>query len=242
VIVQGLQDVTEYLRAQALVYGGIDWTFNSKRLQVTYGVPAGNLLATRTTASNTAYGGTSSAFWSDIYTAQSLLRFNVRSFILHSDTLYKIINNDVNNKLRILSQNGNVFTVQRYTGTTEAPSTDNRATVQLVTYDDEAEIIDPANPQVSKLIPFMPRNKILAIGNNNRSGYRVGEGSTPDPRQDNALGYTHMAPTVEGGGQPGRWAQLFTPENQPWSLVGRGAQNMLPVIEAPEKIVVLTTE
>jgi hypothetical protein len=67
-------------------------------------------------------------------------------------------------------------------------------------------------------------------------------GSTIDPAADMALGYTHIAPTVEGNGLPGRWADLGTPDERPWELRGRGVSNVLPVIENPDKLVVLHTE
>jgi hypothetical protein len=98
-------------------------------------------------------------------------------------------------------------------------------------YDGEGDVIDPADPSKVKHLPFMTPGKLLYVGNNRRSGYRVGEGSTPDPIRDQALGYTHLAPTVESGGAPGRWAQLVTPQLQPWELHAMGAENGLPVRE-----------
>jgi hypothetical protein len=56
------------------------------------------------------------------------------------------------------------------------------------------------------------------------------------------LGYTHIGPTVEGGGQMGRWAQLFTPEQLPMQLHGRAVTNGLPVVETPEKIAIASSD
>lgn len=240
VVVQALMDRAEWLRGQALVTGAIDWTFNKKNLSVDYGIPNANMLANNT--SNDAYGGSSSDFWADVREAQRLLRYSVRAFIAHSDTINEIVDNDVN-AVEVLSQSNGGFSIRRYksiSGTT-VPSTDARDQITLIAYDEEGEIFDPTDPSTTITVPFMPTGKILAIGNNNQSGYRVGQGSTDDPTLDLALGYTHVAPTVEGGA-PGRWARLFTPQEEPWQLRGQGVQNLLPVIESPKKIVVLSTD
>lgn len=241
VILQAHFDRSEWLRAQALVYGAIDWTFNQKRLLVDYGVPAAHFLTTRTDAANTAYFDTGSLFWTDVREARRLLRYNLRAVIAHPDTVDDIVYNDVNS-LEIVSQTGSGFTVQRLIGDNERPARDARDTVELIAYDLEGEILDPANPGQTIVVPFMPRGKVLFVANNTRSGYRVGEGSTDDPTNDLALGYHHMAPTIEGGGRPGRWGELYTPERAPYSLHGRGSSNELPVLEANDKLVVATTE
>lgn len=242
-VIQPHFDTAEWLRGQALATGAIDWTFNQKRLQVDYGIPAANILTERTTANSDAYGAASSAFWTDILEARRLLRYNVRGFWLNSATLDEILFNNANS-LEILSQTDASVQVRklRTVGGNTLPESDARYGVTLNIYDNEGDILDPANTAVPQTVKFLPDGKIIAVGNNNRSGYRVGEGSTNDPRYDRALGYTHVAPTVEGGGRPGRWSELYTPQDKPYQLHGRGVQNILPVIEAPEKIVILTTE
>jgi hypothetical protein len=239
VIVQALLDRTEWLRGQALVTGAINWVFNGINLVVDYGIPTANFLTHR--AGNDAYIGSASKFWVDVRAAQRLLRYSIRAVIGHSDTINAIVDNPVN-ELLITAQGVGGFTLRRYktvNGTT-VQSPDARDGITLIAYDEEGEIFDPANPSTTISVPFMTAGKLLFVGNNNRSGYRVGQGSTDDPTEDLALGYTHIAPTVEGGG-PGRWAQLFTPQNEPWQLRGRGAQNLLPVIEAPAKLVIAST-
>jgi hypothetical protein len=241
VIVQAHLDRSEWLRAKALVTGAINWTFSGKSLVVDYGIPSANILTNRT--GNDAYGGSASKFWTDVREAQRLLRFNVRAIIMHPTTLDAVLYNDVNN-IEILSQSGTSFRIRRFrtAGGNTVQSTEARDTIELITYDLEGEVIDPATPGETITVPFMPTGKILFVGNNTRTGYRVGEGSTDDPNNDLALGYHHLAPTIEGGGRPGRWAELYTPERAPWSLHGRGASNELPVIEAPDKIVVASTD
>ncbi len=239
VVVQSHLDTMEYLRGLALVTGAIAWTFNQIKLEVNYGIPAANILTTRT--GNDAWGGSTSKFWTDVRLLRTQLRYNVRAFIAHPTTIDVILANTVNN-LEIVNQVGYTFTLAKLVGTLERRSTDARDTITLIGYDAEAEVLDPASDGHTKILPFMPVGKILAVANNTRSGYRVGEGSTPNPAMDNSLGYTHLAPTVEGGGTPGRWAELFTPERTPMKLNGRGVTNGLPVIETPEKIAVASSD
>jgi len=100
--------------------------------------------------------------------------------------------------------------------------------------------MDLANPGQTVTVPFHPRTKLLFIGTDARPRYIVGEGSTP--QVDFGLGYTHLAPTTEGGGTPGRWADVYSPEREPWSIEGRGVSNGLPIIENPNLICVGTSD
>lgn len=241
IILQALLDTAEWLRGQALVNGALNWTFNRKTLNVDYGVPAANFLTDRTTANGDAYGAANSAWWADVREARRLLKGGLRAIIAHSDTLDEIQYNPAN-ELRVVGSDDNGITVQRYDMNTGMPSSDARETVRLVRYDLEGTVLDPTDPSSVVNVPFMPRGKVLFVGSNQRTGYRVGEGSTPDPTRDIALGYTHIGPTVEGGGTPGRWARLYTPEQRPWELRGEGVENLMPVVEAADKLVVATTE
>lgn len=239
VILQPHFDTAEWLRGQALVKGAISWTFGGTKLSVDYGVPAGNKLTNRT--GTASYGGTESKFWDDVRQARKLLRYNLRGVWAHPETIDLIISNPANS-LAIISQSGFDVTVQRRVQRNglDVAADDVRDTLTLVSYDTEGEVYDPSNKK-TQIVDFMPRGKLLFVGQNTRSEYRVGEGSTPDPEAERALGYTHLGPTVEGGGAPGRWADVFTPERKRYQLVGQGVTNLLPVIEAPQKIVIAST-
>ncbi len=245
VIIQALLDTSEWLRGQALVYGLINWTFNKKNLYVTYGIPAGNFLTARTDSSNDSYSDSASAFWTDVIAARRKLGYNVRTAIMNSATMDKIIGNSVNN-LELISQNNTMFTVRKYrtVGGNTVPESDSRYTMNFVVYDEEAEVLDTTAGMLGKTqtVKFMPDGKILFVGANTYNGYRVGQGSTDSPRNDMELGYHHIAPTVEGNGASGRWSRLYTPEGYPMQLRGQGVANELPVITAPDKIVVATSE
>jgi hypothetical protein len=84
---------------------------------------------------------------------------------------------------------------------------------------------------------------VTAIGAFNPNRFVVGSGAQPPANPSGAeLGYTHLAPTVEASGRPGRWSDVRTPDGEPWTMEGRGAMNGLPVIEAPERVATATTE
>jgi len=243
VIAQSMYDRMEWLRAQALVTGAISWTFNGIAWSVSYGVPSANILSQRT--STAAWDESASAFWADINLLYQALRYNVAAFVVHPDTLLAIVSNSVNN-IEITSQDafaagGSRTTIRRLLGNNERPSSDFREQVTLISYGDEAEIYDTANPGQTTKVPFMAQKKLVAIGRPSRRGYVVGEGSTEDPTSDLALGYTHVGPTVEGG-RPGVWVQAYTPEQLPMQLHGRGAANVIPVLENPELVAIASSE
>lgn len=236
-IVQPHLDTMEWLRGQALVTGAIDWVFNKKRLLVDYGVPSTNFLPART--GTAGYGGNASLFWADIRAIRRILKNNIRAFIWHSETREMVLANDANS-IAIVNENGSQIEIVKIVGNTERNSTDARDRARFIAYDEEGEIFDPVNEGKTISIPFMPKGAILAVGNNNAAQFVIGAGSTPPP--NNTLGFTHIGPTVEGRNAPGRWADVYTPQNEPWAIEGRGVTNGLPVIEAPEKIAVATTE
>lgn len=239
VILQPHFDAMEYLRGKALFNGSIAWNYGNQKLEVDYGIPTGNFLPV---ASGTeAYHGSASTFWDDIRKVRETLRFNIRAMIAHPTTIYSIIGNSANN-IEVLSDDGGIFRIRRVLDNGARPSQDSRDMVTLVSYGESGEVVDPNNTDQTITLDFAPTGKILVVAQNSRSNYRVGEGATDDPRYERALGYTHIAPTVEGGGVAGRWGRTFTPEQRPWQLVGQAVTNGLPVIEAADKVAVLETE
>lgn len=238
VIIQSHMDLMEWLRGQALVNGEIDWSFNGKRLLVDYGVPSANMLPAR--AAGDAYGGATSKFWEDVRLLRRRVR-NLRAIVAHSDTVDAIRYNPVNSLVSTNEGNGTI-TFRRTVNNGAQFSQDVNDTITIVIYDKEAEVLNPADPSATVVLPFMERGKLLAVGVNQNTGYQPGQGSVDeDPNAALALGYTHIAPTIEGGGRPGRWAELMVPENRKYQLIGHGVTNGLPVIEAPAKVAVATT-
>jgi hypothetical protein len=239
VVVQPHIDAMEWLRGQALCTGAINWTFNRKTLVVSYGVPAGNIFATRTGTAH--YGGSASAFWTDIVNIRRALKGRVRVILAHPDTV-DLARYNAANSMAVVSEGDGSVTFRRLTAEGQLTQ-DVGDTVTIVSYAGEGEIVDPANPSQSLIVPFFERGKLVGIGRPaGTRGFRVGEGATVDESSDVEIGYTHIGPTVEGGGRPGRWSQLGTPQTRPWEIFGRGVTNGLPVIENPELIAIATSD
>lgn len=230
VLIQPHLDTAEWLRGQALCTGGIDWKFGNTELKVDYGIPAGNKLTART--GSNAYGGSTSKFWDDTKLQGRALRGASGIIrLMHPDLVEDVVANAVNN-IRVVSEDASQITLQRMIpqNGTNTPSSDARDSVTIIKYGLEAEVLDPANPDRTKIVPMMPKTGYIALGTGVNRGYVVGAGS----RQPEAyeLGYTHLAPTVEGSGAPGRWARVYTPQERPWQLRGEAVANLLPVIDA----------
>lgn len=239
-LVQPHLDATEWLRGQVFATGKILWNFNGKTLDIDYGVPAANKPAART--GNNGYGGSTSQFWTDNRAAQKAFRYNLGAIVTSITTLDMILAQQANN-IVVLDQQGSRYTLQRMIqqNGVNTPSSDRRDRIDIIGVDKEGEILDPANPGKTKRVPFMPDGKVTWIARNTGTGYSVGAGSRPP--NDYELGYTHIAPTVESRTlTPGRWARVFTPEHRPWALRGESAANVIPVLEAPEKLYIATTD
>ncbi len=244
VVIQPHIDRFEWLRGQALVTGHLSWVFNKKELDVDYGIPGGNFLANRT--GTASYGGSASVFWSDVRALRRLLKNNVRAMIVTGTTADLIRDNTVNGLVTVnelTSAGGRIrtLTFRRLNTTNGQFSSDVGDTVTLIAYDGEGEVLDPTDLSQTIKVPFMTEGKILAIGNNTGTSFRVGDGATDNPDADTAIGYTHIAPTIEGGGRAGRWSNIFTPEHEPWSVRGRAVTNGLPVITNETLVAVAST-
>lgn len=236
---QSHNDTAEWLRGQALFNGAISWTYGGREININYGIPAANMLPTRT--GNAAYDKPGSVFWADMRKAMELVRFNAGQIVVRVDDLMAIMAQDAN-KIEQVSRNGNLFSIRRLVGDNDRPSTDSRDAVQIYAYGLEGSIIDPNNPKALINVPFVPKGKIGIFGRAARPAYRVGQGAQVPVTDSLALGYYHLAPTVEGGGRPGRWSRVDVPQERPWQLRWQGVGNEIPVIEAPDKIVHLSSE
>jgi hypothetical protein len=240
VIIQPHHDTMEWLRGQVLQFGKIDWTYGKVRLNIDYGVPAGNFLAQRTVAGGTAYHLPGSTFWADVVKLRRILKNNVRAFLITPNTADVIRYNPAHN---IVAEEGNgTITFRKLVNNGQAFSKDANDVATFVIYDKEGEIISPTDPESTIIVPFLNDGRITAVGTNTFRGYRVGEGSTPNPDADKALGYTHLAPTVEGGSRPGRWGRMYVPQERQWEFAGEMVTNGLPVLLAPNKVASASTE
>jgi len=240
IIAQSLRDGMEYARGRAIQDGAFDWTFNQKRMQVDYGYPMANLF-TRIGDAGGDWGGPQSTFWKDLELARKRLDRQVRVIMMTTNTLNRIIAQD-ENKIQVQetarSRYSSSYTLRRVAqiGYENAIPEDYRSQVDIVTYDRNFTLFDPTSADAMKHVPAMDDDVVLFFGQ--PTGIRFEVGSTELPEY--AYGYTHIAPTVEGGGTAGRWMRLYTPEDQPWRLIGQGVMNGLPIIREPRRIVKFT--
>jgi len=242
-ILQPHFDTFEYMRGQIFTTGKINWTFNKKTIDVDYGVPAGNILANNT--GTASYDQSASKFWDDMVEIQALLGYDVAKYIMHQATFSAIIGNSVNDITVTEKRSvpyGAEYDISRLVGNDKTVTNDAREQLTIRTYNMEGELIDESDPSNTIKKPFFTAGKVTAIGNDQARGYRPGQGSADDSAFENALGYTHIGPTVEGGGQAGRWGRIYTPEAKPMQLRGEGVTNGLPVLDAPDKIAIASTD
>lgn len=241
-LLQPHYDRREWLRAQALFFGSIDWQFNGADLQVDYGVPADHVFTTRT--GNDAYDGSASKFWTDWKAARLILGDSFRGAMLTRETLDAIVENPVNKVTVLADANGNVSIV-RYAGSDDGlrpPSPDQRERATFVVYDKEGEVWDLDNPGQTKKVRIIPSGVLGFFGSVDRSSeFIVGEGATTDPENDRAIGYSHIGPTVENNGRTGIWVDVGVPREMPQHLEGRARGRFLPVIENEDKVVLAST-
>lgn len=245
--IQALDDTEEYLRAQALMNGALSWTFNGKTLNVDYDVPAGNKYAQRTGTSG--YGAAGSTFWAD-YLAADQGVYGADMLLMSNNTLNKIINNPAHS-IRVISDTYSpqrsirrvqvVRSIQSTQGINVGDDRDARYAVTLTAYMRRGKIVNPAQLGATIDVQMIPDNKIAVIGRQ-EFNQLISLDGTPTPQYN--LGYTHIAPTIEGqnqGSPLGRYGRLYTPQNRPWELLAEAVENCLPVIEAPERLILLST-
>jgi len=241
-LLQPHYDRREWLRAQALFLGSIDWQFNDVDLQVDYGIPSDNIFTTRT--GNDAYDGSASKFWTDWKAARRIHGDAFRGAMATRDTVDAIIENPVN-KITVIADSDRTVQLVKYAGAEDGlrpPSPDQRERATFVVYDKEGEIWDLANPGKTKKVRLIPSGVLGFFASNDRSSeFIVGEGATEDPENDRALGYSHIGPTVENNGRTGIWVDAGVPEDMPQHFEGRARGRFLPVIENADKIVLAST-
>lgn len=241
VVIQPQLDASEWLRGQALCFGVLDWQYNKKGWTIDYDVPAANILATRTGTNH--YGGTTSKFWDDVFTIRTnLRRFGTRVILAHPDTVDLARRNTANAMVATAESDSQITFRRIIPGTREfTPDSGDQVTIVLVPGD--GEVLNANDPESTVIVPFFERGKLVGIGNAGRPGYRPGQGSQENAAPDGLrLGYTHIGPTVEGRGRPGRWGRLLVPEGEPWSLHGQSASNQVVCIEDPDRLVIATSD
>lgn len=254
---QPIRDTWEYLAVQACMTGEINWQFEGKSLEVDYGVPSGNLFAQRTGTAQYVQGagtnGDASVFWDDWRAARRLLGGQPTYAFATRDTIEGIVDNPANN-IFLTSQDefGNVSFDKIVNTTIDRRSEDARNRGQLTAYDQSGNVFDLVNRGQTIEVPFLSDGYIILIGapRRNQFGLISNRGDQEGPlgmlpatpgTGEPSIGYTHVGPTVEAGGQTGIYANVWVPTEMPMQLHGHAFANALPFILQPDRLVVLQT-
>lgn len=252
-VVQSVDDTAEYLALQALTRGKIDWTFNGRRLFVDYKVPEANRVSL---TGAQRLSGPESGFWRVISQGEKTIKGSV-GIVMSQNTLQDVLDNPVH-RIEILSdtyspqRNVRVVQVRKMArmvanadgtvGYTAETTSDQATSATLIGFGREGQIVDPTEPGETIGVPMVLDNVIALIGRND-TRQLVSLTGTPIP--ENALGYVHVAPTVEGmwRGEPlGRWGRLYTPDEDPYLLVAELIENSLPIIRNAGRLFLIESD
>lgn len=252
-VVQSLDDSAEYLTLQALMRGKVDWTFNGRQLKADYKVPAENKI---NLTGAKRFSGPESGFWGAVSKGEKTLRGSV-GILASLNTVQDILDNPVH-RIQIVSDTWspqrNIRTVQIRkmprmvaladggVGYTAESTSDEQTSCTLIGYGREGQIIDPTTPGETIGVQMAPDNVIAMLGRDNTNQLISVNGT---PLSTDSAGYYHVAPTVEGmwrGAPLGRWARLYTPEEDPYLLVAEGVENGLPVIRNGARLFIIESD
>lgn len=233
-------DTMEWCRSRAMTKGTLTWTYGKIALNIDYDIPTANI---KSYTSTDSFYNTASKFWTAIKYVYTRLSAGF-TVVMNYQTYLSIINNPVNNIVvtgDVSLGNGlSRKTVQFFDRSlTNYRAVDTRETLTIICYDKSGTVIDKDGNLAAK--PFIDDGDIVAIGAEKPEGFEITLGSTADPTKEYELGYTHIAPTEEGG-QSAIWQRVFTPEDKPYQLQGETASNFLPVIINPNRVVQIHTE
>jgi hypothetical protein len=246
-IVRPHDDMREYLKARAISEGIVNFKSNGVTINIDYSIPTANKFATRSGTAH--YGGTASAFNSDMQLARQKLGYNIRGVLMNMQTLDLILLNEAN-KLVIqsetVSDDGMVRVVQVRRAVKNAEGIavgfdqNPNFSYTLTGYARELEMRDLANPNNPTIkVPMMNLGRVAVIGRYlRRDILRARTGNSAN----DSLGYYHVGPTEEGKGVLGRWLQVYSPENQQETVIVKGCENSAPAFDAPERVVLLQTD
>lgn len=242
-VINPFDETREYLKARAITEGLISYSSNKVEVAADYGVPVGNILATR--AGVAAYNGNASVFLDDIKTARQKLGQDVRATLMNGDTLDSILNNPLHNFIVVAESYSpdrtvrtvNVRQAVKLTGQTGVSALDitPQSSYTFIGYSRTAKLFNPDDPNTPIAKKLIDDGRVVVIGN------RLSTEIIPRLNNDggNTLGYYHVAPTVEGNGALGRWAEIYVPQEMPWSIRARAAENSIPMFDAASRVVLL---
>jgi hypothetical protein len=224
-------DTGEWLCGEAFTEGEIVYNFSGLEMNIDYRIPAANI---KTYAGNDRFDQSTSKWWEFVRFCYSTLE-NPR-FYMNQNSYLDVVDNDVNG-IREIDITGKVRRLERYRSDAITQKNDARERMSVEVYNKAGSIMNPATKSlVSK--PFLKDKRVVVVGELNTSEIELTLGGMTDPDNELRMGYQHIGPTIEGGGRPGIYANIYALPQKPQQLFVDTYTNMLPVIANPKKIII----
>jgi hypothetical protein len=160
---------------------------------------------------------------------------------MNSNTYRSIVENDANG-IQEIDITGDNRRLARYRENAVNQKRDANETMSVRIYDKGGSVMKLN--QTTKTIDlqhklFVKDGRVICVGQQQQSQIELLYGATDDIDSTLRLGYTHVAPTVEGMMVPGEWMRIYTPEGKPYQVLAETAVNFLPAILNPKKLIIL---
>lgn len=224
-------NTSEALSGEALTEGVLDENFSGLDVVVDYKVPAVNI---KDYAGNDRFDQSASKWWDFVRFCYKTLRNP--QFFGNSNSYFDIVENPVN-KVREQFLTGDVRPMSKYNENVITQKQDANERMNFNVYDKAGSVMDAtAKALISK--PFLKDKRIVVIGELQTSQIELELGGVTDPDNSLNLGYTHVGPTVEGGGRPGIYANIYSLPQKAQQLFVDTYVNMLPAILNPKKLII----
>lgn len=224
-------NTSESLAGEALTEGKLDEDFSGLGININYDLPVENIV---TYAANDRFDQSASKWWEFVRFCYK--KFKNPQFYGNSNTYFSIAENPVN-AIREQYITGDVRPMSKYYPNVITQKEDANERMNFNIYDNAGAVMDAPNKTlISK--PFLKDRRVIVIGDLQTSQIELVQGGVTDPDNNLMLGYTHVGPSVEGGGQPGIYANIYTKEEMPMQLHVLTYVNMLPIIQNPKKLII----
>jgi hypothetical protein len=232
-IIKSNWDTGEWLCGEALTEGKIDFNFGGLETKIDYRIPAKNI---KTYTGNDRFDQSASKWYEFLQFVYATIE-NPRIY-LNQNAYFGIANNPVN-QIRSVDFTGDVRRLERYNPNVITQKTDSREEATVNVYNKAGSIFDQTtDPKSPRLVPkpFLKDRRVLVIGGLNTDEYELTLGGVTDPHNELQIGYNHIGPTIEGGGRPGIYANIYSMPHRAQQIFVDTYTNMLPVILNPKKI------
>lgn len=224
-------NTSEWLGGEALTEGKIEYNFSGLEMKIDYKIPSTQI---KDYSGNDRFDQSASKWWT--FVRYCYKTFRNPMFYMNSNSYYDIVENDVN-KIQEQFITGDVRPMSKYRDDAVTQKQDANERVNVNIYDKAGAIMDVSTKSLTTK-PFLKNKRVVVIGELNTSQIELTLGGVTDPDNNLRIGYTHVGPTVEGGGRSGIYANIYTLPHKPQQIFTDTYVNMLPVILNPKKIII----